>query len=52
MDGKQHGKGIYTNTEGEVIECEWDHGKKVESPPVNKKTTKKNTKKHNAKGKK
>ena len=29
MNGKQHGRGTYTNQKGETGECEWIEGKKV-----------------------
>ncbi len=32
LNGKQHGKGAYTNAKGETKEYEWREGKKVESP--------------------
>lgn len=32
MNGKQHGKGTYTNAKGDSKEYEWREGKKVESP--------------------
>ena len=28
-NGKQHGRGTYTNQKGETKECEWREGKKV-----------------------
>ncbi len=31
-NGKQHGKGTYTNTKGETKECEWSEGKRLTSP--------------------
>ena len=31
LNGKQHGKGAYTNIKGETKECEWKEGKRVES---------------------
>ena len=28
LDGKQHGRAIYTNSKGQVKTGEWDHGKR------------------------
>lgn len=35
--GKQHGKGLYTNSKGETKEGEWVEGKKVKESSSNKK---------------
>ena len=43
--GKQHGRGLYTNSKGEVVESEWKEGKRVtadnSSPPKGQKGKKK-----------
>ena len=42
-NGKQNGKGAYTNVKGETKEFEWKDGKKVESPGAPSSGSKKGT---------
>ena len=49
LKGKQHGKGLFTNSKGESVEGVWREGKRLKDPtaqgsardkPANKKSTK------------
>lgn len=46
LNGKQHGRGIYTNAKGEITEAEWAEGKKVTKSPNGKQKKKEKAKKN------
>ena len=48
----QHGHGIYTDSNGETKECDWENGEPIEIPNKNDKKEKKNKKATGKKGKK